>query len=141
VGTTVAPVHTFLAFFAWPDGTAWSNVAAMPLCGILAGVAAFIFRDHIGRALSGFWHRHFGHRDELDAIRARLDAHADLLDLSTPGGLAAVMSAVQDAKTAAESAHGAVQGLALVAGAGKPAAAGKTRLEKTAPKRTPGGGT
>jgi len=138
-------VHTFLAFFAWPDGTAWSNVAAMPLCGILAGIAAFIFRDHIGRALKGWARLHFGHHAELDAIRARLDAHADLLDLSTPGGLAAVMSAVQDAKAAAESAHGAVQGLALVSG--------KTRLEKAAPsgmgsrvtpktpKRPPGGGT
>ncbi len=139
-------MHTFLAFFGWPNGACWGNVAAMPLCGVLAGLAAFVFRDHLGRALKNWARRHLGHGAELDEIRTRLDAHADLLDLGTPGGLAAVMSAVQDAKTAAESAHGAVQGLALVAGAGKPAE--KTRAGKPAsgmgsrvtPKRPPGGG-
>jgi hypothetical protein len=114
VGTPVAPVHTFLAFFAWPDGTAWSNVAAMPLCGVLAGLAAFIFRDHIGRALSGFWHRHFGHGDALDAIQAQLDGHADALDLSTPGGLAVVVAEVREAKAAAQSAQAAVEALAAL---------------------------
>jgi hypothetical protein len=57
------------------------------------------------------------------------------LSLDSPGGLAAVMSAAQDAKTAAESAHGAVQGLALVAGAPKPAATGKTTMRRTASGR------
>ena len=107
-------MYTFLAFFAWPDGSAWSNVAAMPLCGVLAGVAAFIFRDHLGRALSGFWHRHFGHGGALDAIQARLDGHADALDLDTPGGLAAVMAEVREAKAAAQSAQAAVETLAAL---------------------------
>lgn len=87
-------MHTLWLFFSWPQGGAWSNVAAMPLCGALAALAAFLVRDRLGRALSGFWHRHFGHRGELDALNARLDAHADLLDPSTPGGLAAVIAAV-----------------------------------------------
>lgn len=107
-------MHTFLAFFAWPDGTAWSNVIAMPVCGLIAGVAAFIFRDHIGRAVSGWWHRHFGHGDALDAIQAQLDGHAVALDLSTPGGLAAVVAEVREAKAAAQSAQAAVEALAAL---------------------------
>lgn len=83
-------MHTFLVFWSWPDGAAWSNVIAMPACGIAAFVAAFIFRDHIGRALKSWFARHFGHGAALDAIHERLDVHADLLDLSTPGGLAEV---------------------------------------------------
>ena len=122
-------MHTFLAFFAWPGGGVWSNVIAMPLCGVLAGVAAFIFRDHIGRAVSSWWHRHFGHRDEIAAIHERLDHHADLLDHETPGGLGAVMDEVRRAVTAAESAHEAVRALGVIK---PPPRRGGTEMRKTA---------
>jgi hypothetical protein len=107
-------VHTFLLFFAWPDGAVWGNVGAMPVCGVIAAVFAFICRDRIGRALGGWWHRHLSHRAELDEIKDRLSVHADLLNPDTPGGLAAILSEVKDAKMAAESAHAAVKALAVV---------------------------
>lgn len=107
-------MHTLLVFLAWPNGAVWGNVGAMPVCGIIAGFFAFVFRDHIGRAVKGWWHRHLGHKDDLDAIHARLDAHADLLDHDTPGGLGAVMDEVRRAVTAAESAHEAVKALGVI---------------------------
>lgn len=97
-------MHTFLLFFGYPNGGIWGNVYAMPVCAVIAGVVTFIFRDHIGRAVKGWWHRHLGHKDDLEEIHARLDAHADLLDPLTPGGLAVVLSEVRDARAAAESA-------------------------------------
>lgn len=122
-------MHTLWLFFAWPGGGVWSNVLAMPACGVVAGVATVCLR----RPLSNFWHRHFGHRAELDDIKARLDAHADLLDVRTPGGLNAVMDEVRRAVTAAESAREAVQALGLV----KPAARrGATELRKTGRGKT-----
>lgn len=102
-------MHTFLLFFAWPGGAVWGNVGAMPLCGTVAAVTAFFFRDHLGRALRSWWHRHLGHRAELEEIRAALDGHADLLSLDTPGGLAAVLDEVKRARAAAESALAGVQ--------------------------------
>ena len=62
-------MHTFLLFFGYPNGAIWGNVWAMPVCGLIAGVAAFVFKDHIGRACSSWWKRHFGHGGELDEIR------------------------------------------------------------------------
>jgi hypothetical protein len=62
-------VHTFLLFWSWPDGTAWSNVLAMPACGLVGLVAAFVFRDRLGRLLKGWFRRHLGHGDELAEIR------------------------------------------------------------------------
>ena len=121
-------MHTLWLFFAWPAGAVWGNVWAMPLCGFIAAVFAVVFRDRLGRAVSGWWHRHFGHRAELDEIRARLDTHADLLDPHTPGGLNAVMDEVRRAVTAAESAREAVQALGVI----KPAARrGATEMRKT----------
>src|ERR1700748_2267755 len=87
----------------------------MPVCGLIACVAAFVFKDHIGRACSNWWKRHFGHGGELDEIRARLDAHADLLDPHTPGGLNAFMDEVRRAVTAAESAHADIKALGVIA--------------------------
>jgi hypothetical protein len=125
-------VHTFWVFFAWPDGGAWSNVIAMPVCGLIAGLFAFLFRDHIGRAVRGWWHRHLGHRAELDEIRERLDTHADALDLSTPGGLAAVMDEVRRAVTAAESAREDIRALGVIARNAKPPPRrGATEMRKT----------
>jgi len=121
-------VHTFLAFFAWPDGGVWSNVLAMPLCGLLAALAAFLVRDRLGRALRSWWHRHLGHGGELDAIKAQLQAHADLLDHDTPGGLGAVMDEVRRAVAAAESAHEAVKALGVIRTAPK---RGATEMRKT----------
>jgi hypothetical protein len=116
------------AFFDYPNGAIWGNVYAMPVCAVIAGVFAFLFRDHIGRACSDWWKRHFGHHAELDDIKARLETHADALSLETPGGLAAVMAEVRAAKTAAEAAHGAVQALGVL----KPAARrGATEMRKT----------
>ncbi len=121
-------MHTFLLFFGYPDGAIWGNVWAMPVCGLIAGVAAFVFKDHIGRACSDWWKRHFGHEGELEEIRTRLDTHADLLDPHTPGGLNAVMDEVRRAVTAAESAREAVQALGVI----KPAARrGATEMRKT----------
>ena len=102
-------MHTLWLFFAWPAGAIWGNVWAMPVCGIVAAVAAYVGRDRLGKALRSWWHRHLGHRGELNEIRTRLDSHADLLDLSTPGGLAAVMSEVKAARVAAETASEAMK--------------------------------
>jgi hypothetical protein len=124
-------VHTFLAFFAWPDGGVWGNVIAMPLCGALAAVAAFLVRDRLGRAIKGWWARHLGHGDKLDEIQARLDAHADLLDHDTPGGLGAVMDEVRRAVSAAEAAHEAVKALGVIAGSAKAPRRGPTEMRKT----------
>ena len=107
-------MHTFWLFFGYPDGAIWGNVWAMPVCGLIAGVVTFVFRDHIGRALK-LWHRkHFSHHSQLDEIQGRLDAHADMLDLSTPGGLAAVLAEVKAARQSSEAALAAVQGLTKV---------------------------
>ena len=122
-------MHTLWLFLNWPNGTAWSNVIAMPLCGVLAGLAAFLLRDRLGRALKGWWARHLGHKDDLDAIHARLDAHADLLDHDTPGGLGAILDEVRRAVTAAESAHEAVRALGVIK---PPPRRGGTEMRKTA---------
>jgi len=58
-------MRTFLLFFAWPDGAAWSNVVAMPACGVVAIVFAVCFRKPAAR----WWHKHFGVRAELAEIR------------------------------------------------------------------------
>lgn len=124
-------MHTLLLFFAWPNGGAWSNVAAMPVCGVIAAVFAVIFKDRLGRAISGWWHRHLGHRAELDEIRARLDAHADLLDVHTPGGLNAILDEVRRAVTAAESAHEDIKALGVIAAKAKTPRRGSTEMRKT----------
>ena len=91
-------MHVFWSFFAWPAGSTWSNVLAMPSCGVLATVFAVVFRDKIGRAIRDWHRRHLGHHDELGRIHARLDDHADLLDVGTAGGLADVMAEVRRAR-------------------------------------------
>ncbi len=123
--------HVLWLFFGWPNGAIWGNVWAMPVCGVLAALAAFLVRDRIGRAVSSWWHRHFGHRDELDALNARLDEHAALLDHSTPGGLGAVMDEVRRAVTAAESAHEAVKALGVIKPAPRRGAATEMRKKAT----------
>lgn len=131
-------MHTFLAFFAWPGGGVWSNVLAMPLCGVLAGLAAYLGRDHLGRAVKGWWARHLGHGDELAAIRETLARHANLLDHETPGGLGAVLDEVRRAVTAAESAHEAVKALGVI---NKQAPRrGATAMQKKATGKAEGGG-
>lgn len=133
-------MHTFWLFFAWPSGGVWSNVGAMPVCGVIAGVFAFVFRDHLGRALQGWFRRHLGHHAELDEIRARLDAHADLLDPHSPGGLAAVMDEVRRAVTAAESAHEDIKALGVIARNARTPRRGATEMRKTAAKNRDGEG-
>lgn len=129
-------MRTFWLFFAWPGGGAWSNVIAMPVCGLIAALFAFLFRDHIGRACAGWWKRHFGHGGELDEIRARLDAHAGLLDPHSPGGLAAVLDEVRRAVTAAESAHADIKALGAIARNAKAPRRGATEMRKTASGKT-----
>ena len=121
-------MNTFLTFFSWPNGSAWSNVVAMPACGIVAAVATACFRKPLAR----FWHRHFGHRAELDDIKARLDTHADLLNPHSPGGLNAVLDEVRRAVTAAESARDEIKALGVIARGAKPAPRrGATEMRKT----------
>ena len=122
-------MHTLWLFLSWPNGTAWSNVIAMPLCGVLAGLAAFLLRDKLGSALRPWLRRHFGHHAELDAIRETLRAHANLLDHETPGGLGAILDEVRRAVTAAESAHEAVRALGVIK---PPPRRGGTEMRKTA---------
>ena len=122
-------MHTFWSFFGWPAGSTWSNVLAMPSCGVLATVFAVVFRDRIGRAVRHWHRRHFGHHDEIAAIHERLDAHADLLDHDTPGGLGAVMDEVRRAVTAAESAHEAVKALGVITPAPR---RGATQMKRAA---------
>ena len=75
-------MHVFLTYFGWPYGATWSNVGAMPACGVVAAVAAFVFRDRIGRALSGWWKRHFGHHEEIAELREMAaTAHQIMADL------------------------------------------------------------
>jgi hypothetical protein len=100
----------------------WPNIVASIL---VAAWVTFKLRAH--RKL----------QEQLRDLHVRHHAeHMDALDPHTPGGVGAVMSVALDAKTAAESAHGAVQGLAPVTGAPKPpAAAGKTPMKRTASGR------
>ena len=117
-------MHVLGLYFGWPAGAVYSNLLASAICAVLV-----------------WWRiraRMIAHHLEQLAQKDRHHAeHMDALSLETPGGLAAVMSAVQDTKMAAESAHGAIQGLALVTGTPKPAAAGTTRMRKTAPEKDP----
>ena len=123
-------MYTLWLFFRWPDGWVWSNVVAMPVCAVMAALAAFVAREQIGRALRGWLGRHLGHHAELAAIRERLDAHADLLDPSTPGGMATLLADIRDAKMAAESAKAAAEALASIVA--RPAARrGKTEMRPT----------
>jgi hypothetical protein len=124
-------MHTFLSFFSWPNGSAWSNVIAMPVCGLIAAAAAYLGRDRLGGALRPWLRRHFGHHDEIDQIKATLDVHADTLDLGTPGGLAAVMAEARRAASASEAALTEMRGLIAISGA--------TRAEsaKAAPEAAP----
>lgn len=125
-------MHTFLLFFGYPNGAIWGNVWAMPVCGVIAGVVTFVFRDHLGRALRSWFGRHFGHHAELAEIRARLDTHADLLDPHTPGGLNAVLDEVRRAVTAAESAHEDIKALGVIATKASAPRRGATEMRKTA---------
>ena len=131
-------MHTFLAFFAWPDGGVWGNVIAMPLCGVVAAVAAYLGRDRLGRTLRTWWHRHLGHRAELDEISARLDAHADLLDTGTPGGLAAVMDETRRAVSASEAALAEVRALIAISGPRQAPRRGATPMQKKATGKAEG---
>jgi len=44
----------------------WPNAGAVPLCAVVAGGGAFIFRDRIGRRVTAFWHRH--HAEHLQRL-------------------------------------------------------------------------
>lgn len=126
-------MHTFLAFFAWPNGGVWSNVLAMPLCAAAAAIAAYLGRNHLGRALRPWVRRHLGHHAELDAIRETLAGHADALNLETPGGLAAVLDETRRAVSASEAALAEVRALIAISGAGRaPRRGGATEMRKTA---------
>ena len=58
-------MHVFLLFFSWPSGATWSNVLAMPACGLFAVVSAACFRKPAAK----WWRKHFGHSAELAEIR------------------------------------------------------------------------
>ena len=108
-------MHVLQMFFAWPDGSVYSNLLASAICAAIVWwrLQARIVAHHLEARLQAERH----HAEHMAA-----------LSLDTPGGLAAVMSEVRDAKAAAEGAHGAVQAL----GAIKPAARrGTTEMRKT----------
>src|ERR1700728_2029864 len=71
-------MHLLWLFFGWPQGAVWGNVWAIPLCAVVGGTGAFIFRDRIGHAIAAWWHRHHGPhlRAELDAMEQRLAEQA-----------------------------------------------------------------
>jgi len=105
-------VHTFLVFFGWPMGAVYGNILASALVAVWVTVQSRSVKA-VQAEVRDLHEKH--HAEQMNA-----------LSLDTPGGLAAVMDVARDAKTAAESAHGAVKGLALVAGAPEPAAAAAT---------------
>jgi len=114
-------MHTFLVFFGWPLGAVWPNILASFLVAVWVTVQSRSIKT-LQAEVRDLHERH--HQEQMNA-----------LSLDSPGGLAAVMNVARDAKTAAESAHGAVQELALVTGAPQPAATGKTPLKRTASGR------
>ena len=114
-------MHTLLIFFGWPMGAVYGNILASALVAVWVTVQSRSVKA-VQAEVRDLHEKH--HAEQMNA-----------LSLETAGGLAAVISAAQDAKTAAESAHGAVQGLALLKEPAKPAATGATRMRKTAPKK------
>lgn len=59
-------------FFSWPAGGTWSNMIASFEWAIVAFTCIWLFRDHIGRHLAKWWHKHHGpHAVEqhLEALR------------------------------------------------------------------------
>jgi hypothetical protein len=78
----VVVLHLLGRYWAW----AGSNVGAMPACGAVAFVFAFVFRDRLGRAFSAWWHRHLGHSRELAEIRA-IAEKAHRISADTPRAL------------------------------------------------------
>ncbi len=105
-------------YFGWPEGAVWSNLLASAICAAIVWwrLKARIVAHHVETRL----------RDERHHAE-----HMAALSLDTPGGLAAVMSEVRDAKAAAEGAHGAVQALGVI----NPAARrGPTEMRKTGRK-------
>ena len=131
-------MHSVPFFFGWPTGAIWGNVLAMPVCGVLAGAFAVVFRNKLGRALKRWHKRHFGHHAELDAIREKLAAHANLLDHQTPGGLGAVWEELRDLKATLEAQAAGVEALVSIA---KPTPRrGATAMRKTAGAKDGGDG-
>lgn len=63
---------TFRLFFGWPVGGTWSNTFAWLEDGGLALFFLWYFRDHVGRRLAAWWHKHHGPH-----LQAQLDAHHD----------------------------------------------------------------
>jgi hypothetical protein len=82
-GQMLDPVgHALRWYWEW----AGSNIGAMPGCalaGVLVGAPlTWLFRDRIGRGLSGWWRRHLGHGAEIDELRATAGkAHRIAADL------------------------------------------------------------
>lgn len=63
-------MHTLWLFFSWPAGATWSNVLAMPACGLVAVMSAVVFR----KPLSRWWHRLVGEHAGVEDIRRAADA-------------------------------------------------------------------
>lgn len=51
----------------------WPNAGAMPLCGLLAGIGAWLFRDRIGRRLIAWLHKH--HRAHVAELEDQAAGH------------------------------------------------------------------
>lgn len=65
---------TFRLFFSWPQGSTWSNAIEQAEGALVIALAGYLGRDHIGRALAGWWGRIHPHRDKIDRALAAAEA-------------------------------------------------------------------
>lgn len=69
---------TFKLFFAWPEGGTWSNTIAWLEDAFFGALFMFFFRDHVGKRLAAWWHRHT--TPHLEAkLETKLAEHRDLI--------------------------------------------------------------
>lgn len=51
---------TFRLFFGWPQGGTWSNAIEQAEGAAVIALIGFLGRDHIGRKLAAWVHKHYG---------------------------------------------------------------------------------
>ena len=69
-------------FFSWPDGGVWSNMIAWLLGLAVGALTTYYLRDHVGRRLSAWMHRHSPDREAVqEAHEAMHAAHQIVADV------------------------------------------------------------